>query len=78
MERLGAVTQRLGKGARADGKEHEFLKVHVVGRVRAAIEHIHHRRRQDERSAGFAAVKLADVRIERDARIQGGGAANRH
>jgi hypothetical protein len=53
---LRAVAQRFGKGRCADGEEHELLEVHVVCRVRAAVEDVHHWCGQDERRAGFAAM----------------------
>ena len=49
VEDLGARAQRLGEGRRADRDDHELLEVDVVVRVRAAVEDVHHRHRQDVR-----------------------------
>ena len=62
MKRLRAPAHRLGKGRRADRKDHEFLKVDRIVGVRAAVDDIHHRRRQHSRHGA------ADVTVERQAR----------
>ena len=48
MEHLRAVAQRLRQGRRAQRQNHEFLYVDAVVRVRAAVDDVHLRHRQDE------------------------------
>ena len=57
----GALHQRLGVRRRADRGDHELLHVDVAVRVRAAVEDVHHRHRQDVR------VRAADVAEQRQA-----------
>ena len=59
---------------RAHRHHHELLEVHLVVRVRAAVEHVHHRHRQHVR--GLA----AEVAPQRQAGLGGGrlGAGERH
>ena len=52
---LGAGAQRLAEGRRADRRDHELLDVHVGVGVRAAVEDVHHRHRQQVR------VRAAEV-----------------
>ena len=49
VEDLGAHAQALGEARRADRDDHELLEVDRVVRVRAAVEDVHHRHRQDVR-----------------------------
>ena len=56
---LGAGAQRLGEGRRADRRDHELLDVDVGVGVRAAVEDVHHRHRQQ------VGVGPADVAVER-------------
>ena len=64
---LGAPAQRLGEARRAERHDHELLQVDVVVGVRAAVEHVHHRRRQD------VGVGAADVAEQRQASLVGRG-----
>ena len=57
--RLGAPAQRLAEGSGADGHDHELLQVDVVVGVLAAVDDVHHRRRQ------HMSVRPADVPIQR-------------
>ena len=59
VECLRAHAQRLGKLCRADGSNHEFLKIHRVVGMRAAIDDVHHRNRQ------HASADAAQVAIKR-------------
>ncbi len=61
VEDLGAHAQRVGEAARADRHDHELLEVDRVVGVRAAVEHVHHRHRQDPRrlAAEIAPQRLA-------------------
>ncbi len=52
---LRPPAQRLAEGGRADRRDHELLHVHVAVGVRAAVEDVQHRHRQDVR------VRSADV-----------------
>ena len=61
VEDLDAPAQRLGKRFRSYRHHHEFLKVHVVVGVSAAVEDVHHRRGQN---VGAGAAEIA---IERQA-----------
>jgi hypothetical protein len=60
MEDLGTPAQRVGKTLRADGHDHEFLKVDIVVRVRATVEDVHHRSGQN------AGIDAAKITIERN------------
>lgn len=64
---LGAPAQRLGEGLRADRGDHELLDVHVGVGVRAAVQDVHHRHRQQVR------VRAAQVAEERQVAGLGGG-----
>ena len=65
MVDLGADPHRRREGIRAHGDDHELLEVDRVVGVRPAVEHIHHRHRQQRSAlAGQAAP-------ERDARVGG-------
>ena len=59
---LGAPAQRLAEGRRADRGDHELLDVDVAVGVRAAVEDVHHRHREQVR------VRAADVAEQRQAR----------
>ncbi len=59
---LRAPAHRLGERRRADREDHELLKVDRVVGVRAAIDDIHHRRRQNSSHGA------ADVAVKRQAR----------
>ena len=47
LEGLHTDAQGLGERIRARGNEHELLEVERVLRVRAAVDHVHHRHRED-------------------------------
>ena len=49
VEGLGPIAERLGEVRRADGHDHEFLKIDAVVGVLAAVENVHHRHRQPHR-----------------------------
>ena len=59
MEDLRPAPQRLGESREPGRHDHEFLKIHRVVGMRAAIEDVHHRRRQDAR------IGAAHITIER-------------
>jgi hypothetical protein len=73
VENLGAGPQRFGKRGQADRHHHEFLQVHVAVGVRAAVEDVHHRHRQQIRRVARArARERGEVGVERDAGSGGG------
>ncbi len=58
MEHFRAPAQTFGKRFGADRHNHEFLNVNGVGRVRAAVEYVHHRNGQTRcRTAADKTVK---------------------
>ena len=56
---------------RADGHDHEFLEIHVVVRVHAAVDDVHHRHRENLR------LLAADITIKRQIGVDGRRAGNR-
>ena len=64
---LRAPAQRLLEGVRADRGDHELLAVHPGVGVRAAVDDVHHRHRQDVR------VRPADVAEQLQVGGLGGG-----
>ena len=60
--RLGADLERLGERFGARGDDHELLEVDRVGRVHAAVDHVHHRHRQRPRAL---AAEVAEERLVR-------------
>ena len=64
--RLRAPAQRLVEARRAHRREHELLEVDVAVGVRAAVEHVEQRHRQDVR------VRAADVAVQREVALLGG------
>ena len=56
---LGALLERLAEGGRTDGRDHELLHVDVGVGVRAAVEDVHHRHRQQ---VGVGATDVAEQR----------------
>ena len=68
MEDFGAHAQAVGKRVRADGHDHEFLNVQVVGGVSAAVDDVHHGNGQ------HLGVDAADVLVQRQGQGFGGGA----
>ena len=68
---LGAGAQRLGERRRADRGDHELLDVDVGVGVRAAVEDVHHRHRQQ------VGVRPADVPVERQPGRLGRGLGDR-
>ncbi len=71
VEDLGAHPQALREARRAGRHDHELLEVDRVVGVGAAVEHVHHRHRQQRRLA--AAVELGQVAVERLAGVGRGG-----
>ena len=67
---LRAPAQRLGEGGRADRRDHELLDVDVAVGVRAAVEDVHHRDREQ------VGVGPADVAEQREVGRVGGGAGD--
>ena len=59
VEDLGAGAQPLGEAGRPHGHHHELLEVHLVVRVRAAVQHVHHRHGQH---VGRLAAEVAPQR----------------
>ena len=72
VERLRAHAQRLREALRAHRHDHEFLKVHGVVGMHAAVQHVHHGHGQHAR------LQSAQIAIERRARRLRRGAAGRH
>ncbi len=74
VKRLRAPAHGFRERRRADRHDHELLKVDRIVGVRAAIDDIHHRRRQDSRHGA------ADVTVKRQARSfrRGLGDGERH
>ena len=70
MEDLGAHPDRRREALRARGHEHELLEVEAVVGVRPAIEHVQERHREEPRA------DAAEVRVERQAHLVGGGAGH--
>ena len=70
VEHLGAHPQGLAEVGRAEGLDHELLDVHVVVRVGAAVQDVHHRHGQD------AGAHAADVAVERQVEGVGRGAGD--
>ena len=52
VEDLHAHPQPVGERVGADRHHHELLGIHVVGRVRAAVEDVHHRHRHARAPSG--------------------------
>ncbi len=67
VEDLGAAAQRLAEARQARRHDHEFLDVEAVVGVRAAIDDVHHRHRQDD------GVVAAEVAVQRQLLALGGG-----
>jgi hypothetical protein len=71
VEGLRAPAQRLGEGLRADRRDHELLDVDRIVGVRAAVDDVHHRHRQQVR------VRAAEVAEQRQRGRLGGGLGDR-
>ena len=71
MENLRAHAQGVGEGFGAGRQDHELLDVDRIVGVGAAIDDVHHRRRQN------AGRDAADVAIQRQARRNGAGLGRR-
>ena len=69
VEHLGAPAQTLLEAGRTGGHDHELLHVHGVGRVRAAVQDVHHGHGQ--LVAGHAAQEAVQGHIQRDGRRDG-------
>ena len=76
MKNLHAPTQTFVKARRADGHDHEFLRVDRIVRVRAAVEDVHHRHGQNR--GGFFRGIFRNVLVERLAGGAGRGARGSH
>jgi hypothetical protein len=72
VKHFGAVAQGLAKARRTHRNDHEFLHVDIVVGVRAAVDDVHHRHRQRHRRGA------AEVAVERQASLFGGGASACH
>ena len=64
-EDLGPHPQRLGEARGAGGNDHELLEVDRVVGVGAAVDHVHHRHRQDVGLLAARPVELREVEVER-------------
>ena len=67
---LARPAQRGLEVGRAHGHDHELLEVHVVVRVDAAVQHVHHRHGQG------VPVRAAQVLVQRQVRARGRGACD--
>ena len=72
MEDLSAHLQGLGPGGSAHRHDHEFLNVHVVGGVSAAVENVHHGNGQG------LAVDAAQIAVQGHAQSLGSGPGHGH
>ncbi len=72
MEHFRAPAQRLAEAGRADRHDHEFLHVHAVVGMGAAVQDVHHRHRQMIGAGGI------QVLVQRHALLGGGGMGDRH
>ena len=69
VENLGAPAQRFGKFLRAVRHNHELLRIHGIVGVRAAVQDVHHRHRQQaRRDAAQIAIQRRLLRRGRRAR----------
>ena len=75
VEHLGAPAQALLEAGRTGGHDHELLHVHGVGRMRAAVQDVHHGHGQ--LVAGHAAQEAVQGHIQRDGRRAGRRDGNR-
>ena len=75
VEHLGAPAQTLLEAGRTGGHDHELLHVHGVGRVRAAVQDVHHGHGQ--LVAGHAAQEAVQGHVQRDGRRAGRRDGNR-
>ena len=71
VEHLRADPQRVREPLGAHWHHHELLEVDAVVGMCAAVQHVHHRHRQDPR------LLAADVPVERHALLVGGGLGDR-
>ena len=69
MKYLGAVAQRLTEAGRSRGLNHKLLNIHVIIRMFAAIDDIHHRHGQ--RIDAGTAIQISDMCIQWQAGIGG-------
>jgi hypothetical protein len=63
VEDLGAHAQGFGEVRRADRRDHELLDVDRIVGMRAAVEDVHHRHRQQRR------LRAAEIAVERLAAV---------
>ena len=76
--KTSAPTRSASREARRPGgDDHELLEVDRVVGVGAAVEHVHHRHREQVRLLARAPAELGDVAVERAAGLVGGGARGR-
>ena len=66
VKAFGAGAQRLAEGRQSDREEHELLEVHARLGVRAAVEHVELRHREQMRALA------AEMAVQRDAARRGG------
>ena len=71
MEHLHPHAKSLGEGLRPDGDNHELLGIHVVRRVGAPVQNVHHRNRQ------HPCHRAAEVAVQRQPAVLGGGPGDR-
>ena len=71
VEDLGAHRSASREARRADRDDHELLEVHVVVGVRAAVDDVHHRHRQDVRRVAAEVAPQRQVLLRRG-RASGG------
>ena len=71
LEGLDADPQRLGEGVRTGRDEHELLEVERVLGVRTAVDHVHHRHREN------VGARTADPAEERNPCVRGRRLRNR-
>ena len=72
VEDLGAGAEPFGEGGEAAGDDHELLDVHRGVGVGAAVEDVH------ERHGERAGKRAAEVAVERQAELVGGGVCGGH
>ncbi len=64
VENLDAHAQSFAETCRADGHNHEFLRIHGIIGVRAAVQNVHHRNGKSIRGSGDAGI-LREITVER-------------
>ncbi len=64
---LRAHAQGIAEGHGPDGHDHEFLNIQIIGRVRAAVDDVHHGRGQ------HFGVDAAEIPVQRQTQKRRGG-----